>query len=108
MAERKRPVLWSPDALSYLDEIWYYYFRVAGSNEADNILREIGKVVTLVEHHPLSGRSRDEVRPGLRSIASIAISPHVVFYRVMGGRAEIICLLDGRRDIDEIFPGRGA
>lgn len=108
MPEPRRAVLWSCEALSQLNEIWYYYFRVAGSNEADSMLREIGKVVALIEHHHLAGRCRDEVRAGLRSIASIAISPHVVFYRLMGGRPQIIRLLDGRRDIDEIFAESGA
>jgi toxin ParE1/3/4 len=40
------------------------------------------------------------VRPGLRSIA---VSPHVVFYRVTAGVAEVVRVLDGRRDLDEIF-----
>ncbi len=65
-----------------------------------NILREIGKVVALIEDHPFAGWSRDEVRSGLRSLAT---NPHVVFYRVMNDRPEIIRVLDGRQDIDEIF-----
>lgn len=100
MAEPKLPVLWSPEALIDLDTIWDYYARVAKPNTADNILREIGKVVALIENHPFAGRSRDEVRTGLRSLAA---NPHVVFYRVMNDRPEIIRVLDGRQDIDEIF-----
>jgi toxin ParE1/3/4 len=44
--------------------------------------------------------ARNEVRPSLRSMAA---SPHIVFYRVNDGSAEIIRVLDGRRDLDEIF-----
>ena len=36
----------------------------------------------------------------MRSLAAI---PHVVFYRVKDERAEIIRVLDGRQDIEEIF-----
>ena len=54
----------------------------------------------LLEDHPLAGRARDEVRPGLRSIAAL---PHIIFYRVTDDAAEIIRVLDGRRDIEEIF-----
>jgi toxin ParE1/3/4 len=100
MAERRRPALWSSEAISDLDGIWDYYARVAGSNTAGNILREIGKIVALIEDHPFAGRSRDEIRPDLRSIAT---SPHVVFYRVVNERPEIVRVLDGRQDIDEIF-----
>jgi toxin ParE1/3/4 len=100
MAERSRPVLWSSDAIADLNGIWDYYARAAGSNTAGNILREIGKIVALIEDHPFAGRSRDEVRSGLRSIAA---SPHVVFYWVVNERPEIVRVLDGRQDIDEIF-----
>lgn len=105
MATPRRPVLWSSDAINYLDGIWYYYARADGLNTADNILREIGKVVALIEDHPFAGRSKDEVRAGLRSIA---IGPHAVFYRVLGDRPEIICMLDARRDIDENFADSSA
>ena len=96
----RRPVLWSPEALADLDRIWNQYGRIAGPATADKLLREIGNIVTLVEEHPFAGRSRDDVRPGLRSLAT---SPHVVFYRVMNDRPEIVRVLDGRQDVDEIF-----
>jgi len=100
MTEPGRPVIWSPDALADLDAIWNYYVRVAGRNTADKVSREIGKVVCVIEDHPLAGRSRAEVRPGLRSVAA---SPHVVFYRVADGLVEIVRVLDGRQDIDAIL-----
>jgi plasmid stabilization system protein ParE len=33
----------------------------------------------------------------------MAASPHVVFYRVNDDVAEIVRVLDGRRDLDEVF-----
>jgi len=96
MVGPKRSVTWSPEALAYLDAIWNYYARVAGRNTADKIGREIAKAVSFLEDHPFGGRSRDEVRPGLRSLA---VSPHVVFYRVVDGAAETVRVLDGRQDI---------
>jgi plasmid stabilization system protein ParE len=33
----------------------------------------------------------------------MAASPHVVFYRVNDDVAEIVPVLDGRRDLDEVF-----
>lgn len=100
MAEGRRPVLWSPEALSDLSDIWDYYVQVAGRHTADGIVRGIGEACVLLEEHPFAGRARNEVRPGLRSIAA---SPHVVFYRVNADVAEIVRVLDGRRDLEDIF-----
>ena len=96
----RRPVLWSPEALADLDAAWDYHARAAGRDTADTLVREIGDLVGTIEAHPLAGRSRDELRQGIRSIAA---STHVVFYRVVDGIPQIVRVLDGRRDIDEIF-----
>lgn len=104
MAEPKRPALWSLEAVADVGRVWDHYAGVAGTRTADNILREIGKVVLLIEEHPLAGRLRDEVRSDLRSIAT---SPHIVFYRIVQGRPQIVRVLDGRQDIDEIFADPG-
>lgn len=74
--------------------------KVAGRHTADKIVRETGEACRLLEDHPFAGRSRNEVWPSLRSIAA---SPHVVFYRVNNDAPEIVRVLDGRRDLDEIF-----
>jgi toxin ParE1/3/4 len=103
MAEGKRAALWSPEALDDRERIWDYYVRIAGRNTAEKILREIGEVVALIEDHPFAGRSRSEVRPGLRSLAA---TPHIVFYRVVNDIPEIVRVLDGRQDIEEKFAMR--
>ena len=68
-------------------------------------MREIGQACRILEEHPFAGRSRDEIRPGLRSVVA---SPHVVFYRVTDGVAEVVRVLDGRQDLDEIFAVSGS
>jgi len=100
VAARPGKAIWSPEALSDLDEIWSYYERVAGRNTAEKIVRQIGTIIATLEDHPFAGRKRDELRVGVRSLAA---TPHVVFYRVTNGVPEIIRILDGRRDIEEIF-----
>jgi toxin ParE1/3/4 len=98
--ERARTVVWSPEAREDIDQIWSYYERVTGRNTAAKITDKIREVIATIEAHPFAGRSRDNLRPGFRSLAA---NPHVVFYRVADGIPEIIRILDGRRDIDEIF-----
>ena len=100
MADRRPPIIWSSGARADLSEIWNYCVKVAGRHTADKIVREIGEACRLLEDHPFGGRARNEVRSGLRSIA---VNPHVVFYRVTNDVAENVRVLDGRRDLDEIF-----
>ncbi|MBV9826814.1 MAG: type II toxin-antitoxin system RelE/ParE family toxin [Alphaproteobacteria bacterium] len=97
---RRRSITWSPEARTDLDEIWDYYFRVAGRQPADNAVRKITDACRFLEDHPFGGRSRDKVRTGLRSIVALR---HVVFYRVSAEIPEIVRVLDGRRDLGEIF-----
>jgi toxin ParE1/3/4 len=62
--------------------------------------REIAKVVQAIDEFPSAGRARDEIRAGLRSLAA---APQIVFYRLNNDRPEIVRVLDGRQDIEEIF-----
>jgi len=101
MAGASRPPIWSPEAVADLSDIWSYYEGVASRRTADNIIRAIGDAVRLLEDHPYGGRARDEVRAGLRSLVA---SPHVIFYRVTPDEvAQIVRVIDGRRDIEAIF-----
>jgi plasmid stabilization system protein ParE len=76
MVGSSRALIWSPEAQADLSDIWNYYAQVAGRRIADNIVRAIGNAIRLLEEHPYGGRSRDEVRPGLRSVVA---NPHVFF-----------------------------
>jgi toxin ParE1/3/4 len=100
MAEHKPAILWSPEAVADIDHLWDYYVQAAGRSTADRILREIAKAVAVIDDFPLAGRARDEVRPGLRSLAT---APQIVFYRLKDARPEIVRVLDGRQDIEDIF-----
>jgi toxin ParE1/3/4 len=100
MAEHKPALLWSPEALDDIDRIWDYDVQAAGRVTADKILREVAKAVAVINDFPLAGRARDEIRSGLRSLAT---APQTVFYRLKDDRPEIVRVLDGRQDIEEIF-----
>ena len=100
MAEHKPPVIWSPEALDDLDHLWNYYANFAGRATADRILGGIAAIVVTLGDFPLVGRSRDDIRAGLRSLA---ITPQTVFYPLNKDRPEIVRVLDGRQDIEEIF-----
>jgi toxin ParE1/3/4 len=100
MAEHRLPALWSPEALDDIDHLWDYYAHIAGRTTADKIVREIAQVVKTIDDFPFAGRERDEIRAGLRSLTA---APRIVFYRLNNSRPEIVRVLDGRQDIEEIF-----
>jgi toxin ParE1/3/4 len=94
------PIVWSPEAERDILDIWNYWAREAAIEVADNLLRAIDKVCTRLQEWPNSGRKRDELVAGLRSVPA---PPNVIFYRVRLDTVEIVRVLDGRRDIDAIF-----
>jgi toxin ParE1/3/4 len=100
MNNGRRAAIWSSAALADLDGIWDYYVRVAGQDAAHKLLREIDRAVSVIEAHPNAGRARGELCAGVRSFAT---NPHVIFYRLVDEVPEIIRVLDGRRDIEDIF-----
>ncbi len=73
MTERRRPAIWSPEAISDLETIWDYYARAAGLAATGKLVRQIVAIIENIEQHPMMGRARDEVREGLRSI-NVAMS----------------------------------
>src|SRR5215472_13905833 len=98
MARRRPAIIWSPEAQTDLSDIWDYYASVAGRDRADAVIRGINNASRLIEDHPFSGRARDEIRPGLRSVA---VRPYILFYRTRNDLVEIVRILHGRRDFDE-------
>ncbi|MEP0924824.1 type II toxin-antitoxin system RelE/ParE family toxin [Leptolyngbya sp. ST-U4] len=90
----KRPLA----ELDLLD-IWDY-IADDSLDRADEFLDRIeGKLETLALN-PGMGRRREELLPGLRSFP---IANYVVFYREIKDGIDVIRVLHGSRDIEEIF-----
>jgi toxin ParE1/3/4 len=82
-----------------LADIWAY---IAAENQraADLFLRKVlAKLRTLAEF-PRSGRARDELAAGLRSIP---IGNYVAFYRPAPHGIDIVRILHGARDLPKFF-----
>lgn len=105
MAAVSRAPVWSKTALADLAGTWSHYAKIAGRLTADKTVRDVGAACRTLETRPFAGRARDEVRPGLRSIAA---GPLVVFYR-LGHRdgPEVLRVLDRRKDFEELFASEG-
>jgi toxin ParE1/3/4 len=91
----------SPEAESELDDVWYYIATESSSIEvAERMLDAINNQFALLSKHPLLGRSRDDLRLGLRSIT---VGVYVVLYRVEHEDVVILHVLQGRRDIRSVL-----
>jgi toxin ParE1/3/4 len=100
MRRGEQPVDWSPEAEQDLLAIWNYVAREASPGAADEQLRSLDRACEALAQWPHSGRARDELFRGVRSIA---VEAYVVFYRVGNSAIEIVRVLHGRRDVDAIF-----
>jgi toxin ParE1/3/4 len=79
MPSVRLPIFWSPNAEHDLIEIWSYLARESADQVADDQLDGIERACATLEHFPYSGRPRDNLLPGVRSIP---VHPYVIFYRV--------------------------
>jgi toxin ParE1/3/4 len=99
MAKRRR-VRWSPEAEQDLLDIWSYIMQAAGASVADAQVRTIDDQAARLAEWPHSGRARDDLFPGLRSIL---VRSYMVFYRLADRRIEVVRVLHGSRDVVAIF-----
>jgi toxin ParE1/3/4 len=95
MAEAPKELVWAPKSKRDLVDIWKYYAKVASPELANTMLRELDRAAMRLARHPLSGRSRDEIVPGLRSLL---VHPHSIIYHVTESAIEIARILHERRD----------
>ena len=83
-----------------LAEHWGYRASVQGIESADGLLDRIEARLQLLATFPESGTSRDELRPGLRSVV---LGKLVLFYNPLKDGIELVRVLDGRRDLQTIL-----
>ncbi len=92
-------VVWSDSAEADLLAIWIE-IASARPRSADRMIDELDRACGRLARAPGSGRSRDELSPGLRSLP---VRRYVIFYRASAGRLEVARVLHGARDLDALF-----
>jgi toxin ParE1/3/4 len=91
----------SPRASSDLIEIWSYIADDSVAN-SDAFIDKIYEAMQLLAGKPGSGRRREELAPGMQSFP---FGRYIIFYRVIAGTIDIVRVLHGARDIQNIFEG---
>ena len=93
-------VILTVQAQQDLRDIWRGLAEFGELKRADDRIILIQKKLRLLGQFPSSGRSREEILPGLRSFP---VSGFMIFYRIGMTRIEIVRVVDGRRDLDGMF-----
>jgi toxin ParE1/3/4 len=89
----------SPRARADLIDIWSYIADDSVTN-ADAYIDKLYEAIEALGRHPGSGRRRDELAPGIQSFP---FARYIIFYRVVTNTIEIVRVLHGARDIENIF-----
>ena len=93
-------VILTMQAQQDLRDIWRGLAEFGELKRADDRIIVIQKKLRLLGQFPSSGRSREEILPGLRRFP---VSGFMIFYRIGMTRIEIVRVVDGRRDLDGMF-----
>jgi len=89
------------DADSDPDDIWFYVASKSGSLEiADRLIDSLTKRFVLLASHPNLGRTRDDLRPGLRGFP---VGEYVIIYRIAEHGILILRVVRGSRNIEVLF-----
>jgi len=89
----------SPRANSDLIEIWSYKADDSVAN-ADAFIDRLYETLQALARQPGSGRHREELAPGIQSFP---FARYIIFYRAVAGAIEIVRVLHGARDIENIL-----
>jgi toxin ParE1/3/4 len=92
--------LLTDEAMADLEEIWCFIAGRRDESTADRIASTILGKCRSHARFPETGRSRDDLTPGLRSFP---VSPYVVFYRPAKHTIQVVRILHGSRDTDSIM-----
>ena len=88
-----------PEAETDVIDIWGFMAEDSIA-EADRWVDRLDERLQLWATQPMIGRARDELAPGIRSMA---FGRYVVFFAPIHDGIDIVRVLHGSRDIDEIF-----
>ena len=95
----KQIILSAPAKLDLLN-IWDYISEDSSETTADNFIDRITEKFCLLATQPEMGRQRPELQLGLRSHA---VFNYIIFYRISDSGLEIVRVLHGSRDIDNLL-----
>jgi len=89
----------SPRASEDLIEIWSFIADDSLTN-ADSFIDELHETIQLLGRQPGLGRQREDLAVGIQSLP---FRRYIIFYRVVPNSVEIVRVLHGARDVENLF-----
>lgn len=100
----KYRVYLSADAENDLFDIWNYVARTDSPEKADYLLQELQSTCFTLEEFPDRGHIPPELdRVHVREYLEIHWKPYRIIYRIYDDRVFVHCVLDGRRNVQELL-----
>ena len=100
----KHEIIWSKDAGDELIEIISYIKYNTGKITAEKIYNKIINEVNRVSENATGRRIAPLLRDfGINYIHQININPWIIYYKVEKSKMEILSIIDGRRNLEEIL-----
>ncbi|NVO12967.1 MAG: type II toxin-antitoxin system RelE/ParE family toxin [Rhodoplanes sp.] len=101
---RKLAVRYRPEAVADLEDVLRYIARASASASiAEQYVRRIMDRCNRIGETPRAGRSRDDLRPGLRTVAFERTV--VIAYMVEADAVRIVNVFYGGRDFEALYRG---
>jgi len=104
---KKYKVLIDPQAKEDLKEIFFYVLSNDNLSSANKLLDALEKTCYKLETYPERGHIPQELRlTGINRYLEIHYKPYRIIYEISKNFIYIHCVLDGRRNIQEILAER--
>jgi toxin ParE1/3/4 len=100
----KHEIIWSKDAGDELIEIISYIKYNTGKITAEKIYSKIINEINRVSENPRGRMISPLLKEfGINYIHQLNINPWIIYYKIENNRMEIISIIDGRRNLEEIL-----
>ena len=80
------------------------YFLAQSLDAGDRFVETFNQKCTQLAQYPYIGKSYAYLRPGLRGLL---LMNHIIFYRVMNDDVEILRVVSGYRNLQDVFSDEG-
>ena len=87
----------SPRAQADIEDIWDYTSDRWNDEQAERYIEELRQAIETIARDPRRGRPCDQIRRGYRKFS---VGAHVLFFRVIADRIEVIRVLHQRMDFE--------
>jgi len=88
-------------------DIYQYVARSDTPPKADKLLRNLARTILRLQAMPLRGHIPLELeRAGVMEFREVLFKPYRIIYQVVKSRVHVHCVLDGRRNMQDLLQER--